>query len=155
MATAKIHVASLPYSFGDQELRDLFSTFGPVRSARVMMDRETGKSRGFGFVEMDAAEAAQRAIAELNGKDCEGLTLRVSEAREREARPAGSGSPQSSGPRPASTGGSGGNRSFGPPRAPAWQRERERQERNHRRPIKGKGPRRDDDGAGDDADRDI
>ena len=167
MANARIHVGNLPYSFGDRELHDLFATFGPVRSARVMKDRETGQSRGFGFVEMDTAEAAQKAIKELNGKEFEGMMLRPSEARERDARPGGppSGAPShagggAGGPRPGPGGEAGttdaGNRSFGPPSAPAWQRERERQGRAARaKPVKGKGPRRGDDGAGDDFDKDY
>lgn len=154
MANARIHVGNLPYSLGDRELHDLFAPFGPVRSARVMKDRDTGQSRGFGFVEMDTGEAAQKAIAELNNKEFGGMLLRLSEARERDARPStggGFGTRTASRPAPGpQTGGTeGGAKSFGPPRAPAWQRERERQERAARKPIKGKGPRPRDDGDGD------
>lgn len=81
-----LYVGNLPYSMGDQELRDLFSPFGEVRSSRVMIDRETGRSRGFGFVELDDA-AAQQAVAERNGFEVGGRRLVVNEARPREERP--------------------------------------------------------------------
>jgi RNA recognition motif-containing protein len=81
-----LYVGNLPYSTGDQELRDLFSPFGEVRSARVMIDRETGRSRGFGFVELDDA-AAQKAVVERNGFEVGGRKLVVNEARPREERP--------------------------------------------------------------------
>lgn len=81
-----LYVGNLPYTLGDQELRDLFSPFGDVKSARVMMDRETGRSRGFGFVEMDDA-VAQEAVAQRNGFEIDGRRLVVNEARPREERP--------------------------------------------------------------------
>lgn len=81
-----LYVGNLPYTLGDQELRDLFSPFGDVKSARVMMDRETGRSRGFGFVEMDDA-VAQEAVAQRNGFEVDGRRLVVNEARPREERP--------------------------------------------------------------------
>ena len=79
----KIYVGNLPWSTTDQELSELFGSSGEVRSATVITDRETGRSRGFGFVEMDNDEDAKKAIAELNGKDMGGRPLRVNEANER------------------------------------------------------------------------
>jgi RNA recognition motif-containing protein len=78
----KLYVGNLPWSATDGELQTLFSGVGQVMSARVITDRETGRSRGFGFVEMDDA-GASRAIAELNGKDMGGRPLRINEANER------------------------------------------------------------------------
>lgn len=88
----KLYVGNLPWATGDEELTDLFSPHGEVNSARVITDRETGRSRGFGFVEMDDGGADQ-AIAELDGKDFNGRPLRVSEAhdRGRPGRPGGEG----------------------------------------------------------------
>lgn len=82
----KIYVGNLPWSANDQELSELFGGFGAVESAAVITDRETGRSRGFGFVEMSDSDA-QKAIAELNGKDMGGRPLRVNEANERKQRP--------------------------------------------------------------------
>jgi RNA recognition motif-containing protein len=78
----KLYVGNLPWSATDGELQTLFAGVGQVMSARVITDRETGRSRGFGFVEMDDA-GASRAIAELNGKDMGGRPLRINEANER------------------------------------------------------------------------
>lgn len=82
-----IYVGNLPYRMGDDELRDLFEAHGAVDSARVIMDRETGRSKGFGFVEMSDNSAAEAAIEALNGQDINGRPLRVNEARPREDRP--------------------------------------------------------------------
>ena len=79
----KIYVGNLPWSTTDQELSDMFGEMGEVRSATVITDRETGRSRGFGFVEMDNDENAKKAIADLNGKEVGGRPLRVNEANER------------------------------------------------------------------------
>jgi len=79
----KIYVGNLPWSCTDQELSELFSGMGEVSTATVITDRETGRSRGFGFVEMNDDAAANKAIAELNGKDMGGRPLRVNEANER------------------------------------------------------------------------
>lgn len=78
----KLYVGNLPWSVTDSELEGLFADIGEVISARVITDRDTGRSRGFGFVEMDDAGAA-KAITELNGKDLGGRALRVNEANER------------------------------------------------------------------------
>lgn len=75
----------------DQELNELFTQIGEVQSARVMSDRETGRSRGFGFVEMADNDAGHEAIEKLNGQDVDGRALVVNEARPREERPRGGG----------------------------------------------------------------
>ena len=85
----KIYVGNLPYSTTDQELQDLFANHGNVQSASVVTDRYTGRSRGFGFVEMESAEEAQQAISALNGTDYGGRNLVVNEARPKESRPPG------------------------------------------------------------------
>ncbi|CAM3488949.1 RNA recognition motif domain-containing protein [Arcobacter aquimarinus] len=82
-----IYVGNLSYRMNDNELEGIFAKFGAVKSAKVIMDRETGKSKGFGFVEMAEASAGASAIEALNGNDCEGRTLRVNEAKPREERP--------------------------------------------------------------------
>ncbi|MBT3394300.1 MAG: RNA-binding protein [Waddliaceae bacterium] len=78
----KLFVGSLPFSFGDKELQELFERVGAVISAKVIMDRDTGRSRGFGFVEM-ADEDAKKAIEDLNGSDADGRAIVVNEARSR------------------------------------------------------------------------
>lgn len=83
---SKIYVGGLPYSTTEQELSNLFSAHGTVQSARIITDKFTGKSRGFGFVEMATAEEAQRAIAALNATQLGGRTLTVNEARPQEPR---------------------------------------------------------------------
>ncbi len=82
----KIYVGNLSFSLSDQDLMTIFSEHGSVASAAVVMDRETGRSRGFGFVEMENDEDANKAIQALNGKEVEGRTLNVNEARPREPR---------------------------------------------------------------------
>ncbi|MCA9276048.1 MAG: RNA-binding protein [Phycisphaerales bacterium] len=82
-----LYVGNLPYTMTDQELNDLFSEVGEVQSARVMNDRETGRSRGFGFVEMKNEDDGREAIEKLNGADFGGRALVVNEARPRENRP--------------------------------------------------------------------
>ncbi len=86
----KIYVGNLPWSTTEAELRDLFSTFGEVQSAAVITDRDTGRSRGFGFVELDAA-GADKAISELDGRDFGGRPLRVNEAQEKRRGGGGGG----------------------------------------------------------------
>src|SRR4051812_40097723 len=83
----KVYVGNLPYSATDADLRDLFSAYGTVESASVISDRDSGRSKGFGFVELGTKEEAQAAIDALNGKDHEGRALVVNEARPREERP--------------------------------------------------------------------
>ena len=82
-----IYVGNISYSTDDSRLTELFSEFGEVTSARVISDRETGRSKGFGFVEMSDDSAANSAIEALNEKEVDGRTLRVNEARPREERP--------------------------------------------------------------------
>jgi RNA recognition motif-containing protein len=81
-----IYVGNLPYSTSDADMEDLFSQFGEVSRTHIITDRETGRSRGFGFVEMTNDEDGKKAIEELNGKDFGGRVLTVNEARPREER---------------------------------------------------------------------
>ena len=92
--STKIFVGNLPFSVTDASLKSNFGEYGQVTSARVMMDRDTNKSKGFGFVEMASAEHAQAAIDGLNGMSVDGRTISVSLARPREDRaaPGGNGS---------------------------------------------------------------
>ncbi len=86
-----IYVGNLPYQISDRELRELFEQHGEVSSATVIIDKFTGRSKGFGFVEMPDQGAAESAVNALNETDCEGRNLRVNEARPREDRPRGGG----------------------------------------------------------------
>lgn len=83
MAT-KLYVGNLNYRSREEDLRDLFAAYGEVTSANIVMDRETGRSRGFGFVEFSDEEAARSAMEALNGQDFEGRQLKVNEARPRQ-----------------------------------------------------------------------
>jgi cold-inducible RNA-binding protein len=85
MAT-KLFVGSLAWAVGDDELKNFFASAGTVVSANVIKDRDSGRSKGFGFVEMSSDEEAKAAIDQLNGKDLEGRAINVSEARPREDR---------------------------------------------------------------------
>ena len=87
----KLYVGNLAYSVRDDSLLQAFSPFGTVTSAKVMMDRETGRSKGFGFVEMGNDAEAQAAINGMNGQALEGRAVVVNEARPREDRPGGGG----------------------------------------------------------------
>jgi RNA recognition motif-containing protein len=87
----KLYVGNLAYSVRDDSLLQAFSQFGHVASAKVMMDRETGRSKGFGFVEMGSDAEAQAAINGMNGQALEGRAIVVNEARPREDRPGGFG----------------------------------------------------------------
>lgn len=102
----KLYVGNLPYSVRDEDLNEAFSQFGNVSSAKVMMDRETGRSKGFGFVEMGSDAEAQSAINGMNGQPLAGRALVVNEARPREDRPGGFGGPRGGG-------GGGGGGGFG------------------------------------------
>ncbi|HRG81463.1 MAG TPA: RNA-binding protein [Chitinophagaceae bacterium] len=82
-----MYVSNLGYQTSEDDLRRLFEAFGQVTSAKVITDRETGKSRGFGFVEMPAGAEANEAMSKLNGKEVEGRTISVTVAREKESRP--------------------------------------------------------------------
>ncbi|MCL4695668.1 MAG: RNA-binding protein [Burkholderiaceae bacterium] len=87
----KLYVGNLAYSVRDDSLQQAFAQFGTVTSAKVMMDRETGRSKGFGFVEMGSDAEAQAAINGMNGQALEGRAIVVNEARPREDRPGGGG----------------------------------------------------------------
>ncbi|NML42554.1 RNA-binding protein [Ramlibacter sp. G-1-2-2] len=99
----KLYVGNLPYSFRDSDLEQAFSQFGTVTSARVMMERDTGRSKGFGFVEMGSPAEAQAAIQGMSGQMHSGRALVVNEARPMEQRPRGFGG----------AGGGGGGGGFG------------------------------------------
>jgi RNA recognition motif-containing protein len=103
---AKLYVGNLAYSVVEEKLQELFSQHGSVVSARVITDKFSGRSKGFGFVEMGSTEEAERATAALNGTEFEGRAIVVSEARPQQPR-------ESRGPR----GGGGGGR---PPRQDRW-----------------------------------
>jgi cold-inducible RNA-binding protein len=81
-----IYVGNLSYGMSEDDLRQAFAAYGEVSSVKILMDRETGRSRGFGFVEMPNNGEAETAIAQLNGKDVGGRPLRINEARPRERR---------------------------------------------------------------------
>lgn len=85
--SSKLYVGNLSYDVDDAMLERHFSSFGTVNSAQVVMDRETGRSKGFGFVEMASADEARAAMEELDGTDFEGRGLRIDEARPRNDRP--------------------------------------------------------------------
>ena len=91
MSNSKLYVGNLPYSMRDDDLQQHFGQFGQVQSAKVMMDRETGRSKGFAFVEMGSRDEAQAAIRGMNGQEFNGRALVVNEARPREERPGGFG----------------------------------------------------------------
>ena len=81
-----IYVGNLSYGMSEDELREAFSAYGDVSLVKILTDRETGRSRGFGFVEMPNQSEGEAAVAQLNGKEVGGRTLRVNEARPRERR---------------------------------------------------------------------
>jgi len=89
--STKLYVGGLPYSVTDGRLEEIFAEHGSVQSARVISDKFTGQSRGFGFVEMASAEEAQKAMGALNGTQLDGRTLVVNEARPQEKRMGGGG----------------------------------------------------------------
>ncbi len=115
--STKLYVGNLAFQTTSQELQDLFAQAGTVESAAVVEDRDTGRSRGFGFVEMSTKEEATSAIDQFNGKELSGRALKVNEAKPRENRTGGGG---------GSRGGYGGNRSggnggaYGGNREPRW-----------------------------------
>ncbi len=100
----KLYVGNLPFSATESSLNDWFAAYGTVESARLITDRDTGRSKGFGFVEMSTDEEAEKAIGEMNGKEVEGRALTVNEARPQEPRSGGFG---------GGGGGGGGRRSGG------------------------------------------
>jgi RNA recognition motif-containing protein len=111
----KLYVGNLPYSFRDEDMQQAFSQFGSVSSAKVMMERDTGRSKGFGFVEMGSDAEAQAAIKGMNGQSFGGRDLVVNEARPMEPRPprSGGGGFGGSGGGGYGGGGSGGGGGYG------------------------------------------
>jgi RNA recognition motif-containing protein len=110
----KLYVGNLSYNIRDEDLQQAFAQYGSVSSAKVMMDRDTGRSKGFGFVEMGSDAEAQSAINGMNGQALDGRAIVVNEARPREERPGGFGG--GGGGRPSGGGGGfggGGGRSGG------------------------------------------
>ncbi len=107
----KIYVGNLPFSANSDSLNELFAKFGTVTSAKIVTDRDTGRSKGFGFVEMSDASEADAAIEKLNGSDFGGRSLTVNEARPMEPRTGGFGGGRSGGgDRGGRSGGFGGGR---------------------------------------------
>ncbi|HEY0781473.1 MAG TPA: RNA-binding protein [Thermoanaerobaculia bacterium] len=106
----KLYVGNLAYSVNDNDLRELFEAFGAVESATVISDRDTGSSKGFGFVEMSNSDA-QKAMSALNGKEHDGRSLKVNEAKPREA--GGGGRSGGGGGRGGYGGGGGGRGGYG------------------------------------------
>jgi RNA recognition motif-containing protein len=104
----KLYVGNLPYTVRDEDLQQSFSQYGSVSSAKVMMERDTGRSKGFGFVEMGNDAEAQAAIAGMNGQSLGGRSITVNEARPMEARPPRSGGGGYGGGGGGGGGGSGG-----------------------------------------------
>ncbi len=109
----KLYVGNLAYSVRDESLQEAFGQFGTVSSAKVMMDRETGRSKGFGFVEMGSDAEAQAAVNGMNGQPLEGRAIVVNEARPREERPGGFGGGGGGRSGGGGFGGGGGGRSGG------------------------------------------
>ena len=109
----KLYVGNLPYSFRDEDLQQAFAAHGTVTSAKVMMERDTGRSKGFGFVEMGSDAEAQAAISGMNGQQYGGRGLVVNEARPMEPRPPRSGGGFGGGGGGGYGGGGGGSRSGG------------------------------------------
>lgn len=105
-----IYVGNLPYDYSDQELSEVFAQFGEVVSAKIILDRETGRSKGFGFVTMSNDEEANAAVAAMDGADIAGRPAKVNSARPREERPRRT---FSNGPRQGGFGGGGGGREGG------------------------------------------
>ncbi len=121
----KLYVGNLAFATSSQELQELFAQAGTVQSASVIEDRDTGRSRGFGFVEMASKEEGEAAIAQLNGKEINGRALNVNEAKPRENRGGGGGRGGFGGNRGGGGGyngnrGGGGGFSGGGNREPRW-----------------------------------
>ena len=106
----KLYVGNLEYGVTDSALEQMFASFGTVESAQVIMDRDTGRSKGFGFVEMKTDQEAQAAIAGLNGQQSGGRSLTVNEAKPREDRGGGGRGGSGGGSRGGYGGGGGGGR---------------------------------------------
>jgi RNA recognition motif-containing protein len=109
----KLYVGNLAFSTSSQDLQELFGGAGTVESASIVEDRETGRSRGFGFVEMSSKEEGEAAISQFNGKEVGGRALKVNEAKPREPRSGGGGGRGGFGGGRSGGGGYGGGRSNG------------------------------------------
>ena len=138
----RLYVGNLPYSISDGELQQLFEQHGSVASAQVVMDRDTGRSKGFGFVEMGSDQEAQAAIAAMSGKEVDGRQLTVNEAKPREDRGGGGGGRGYGGGGGGGYGGGrggsgGGRRGSGPAHRDALRRNRDRS-----RPVQAVGAHR-------------
>ncbi len=98
----KLFVGGLPFALSDDDLRQVFEAHGQVASANIVLDRATGRSRGFGFVEMPNAEEAEKAVREVNGTEIEGRSIKVEQAQERPRSSGGGGGQgrRGGGPRP-------------------------------------------------------
>jgi RNA recognition motif-containing protein len=107
----KIYVGNLSFSLDDQSLAEIFTSFGTVESARIVTDRDSGRSKGFGFVEMSTDSEAASAIEKLNGTEQAGRSINVSEAKPMAPREGGGGGRSSGGPRGGGGGGFGDRRS--------------------------------------------
>jgi RNA recognition motif-containing protein len=105
--SSKLYVGNLSFSATEQDLEEAFGEFGSVQSINIIEDRDTGRSRGFGFVEMSSQEEAQKCIAELDGQELDGRNLKVNEAKPRENRGGGGGGGRRGG---GGYGGGGGSR---------------------------------------------
>ena len=103
--SVKLYVGNLSFNTSDQDLNELFASVGTVTSCNIIEDRETGRSRGFGFVEMSSQAEGENAIAQLNGREIDGRQLKVNEAKPQESRNGGGG-------RGRNSGGYGGNRGW-------------------------------------------
>ncbi|MBL8171004.1 MAG: RNA-binding protein [Acidobacteria bacterium] len=110
--SVRLYVGNLPFRITEQELEELFGQVGAVQSANIVTDRDTGRSRGFAFVEMESSEAADAAIQQFNGRELDGRAMTVNEARPRENRPARGGFGGGGGGR-GGFGGGGGRGGFG------------------------------------------
>lgn len=111
--SVRLYVGNLSFGVTEGELEDLFAQVGPVQSANIVTDRDTGRSRGFGFVEMESREAADAAIEAFNGHEVSGRSLTVNEARPRESRGGGGGGFGGGGGRGGGGFGGGGGRGGG------------------------------------------
>src|SRR3954447_11665149 len=130
----KLYVGNLTYGVSNSDLEKMFEPYGTVQSAQVIMDRDTGRSKGFGFVEMGSDQEAQAAIAALSGKEVDGRQLTVNEAKPREDRGGGGGGGRSGGYGGGGGGGyGGGGRRGGGGRSGGGQRWRRRLRRWRRR----------------------
>jgi RNA recognition motif-containing protein len=109
----KLYVGNLAYGITDSDLETMFAPHGTVQSAQVIMDRDTGRSKGFGFVEMGSDQEAQTAIQALNGKEVDGRALTVNEARPKEGGGGGGGRGGYGGGRGGGGGGGGGRGGYG------------------------------------------